>query len=400
MKLVFFVHPVFMASQSMPRFAGMLENSMHARGHSVEVWSPTARLVKFKAPQAARKWLGYIDQYILFPNEVRKRIRDCASDTLFVFTDQAQGPWVPLVADRPHVIHCHDFLAQQSALGSIPENPTSWSGRRYQAFIRGGYSQGKNFISVSGKTWDDLHSLLPSIPVCSEVVYNALNQSFPVLDADQSRQELGLQTGLALNEGYLLHVGGNQWYKNRIGVIDVYDAWRMQSKSSLPLLMVGAAPDTKLMERFQQSSYKTDIHLLTNLDNEAVKRAYAGASVFLFPSLAEGFGWPIAEAMASGCPVITTDKAPMTEVAGEAGFLLPKRPVAKAEIGAWAEKAAQLVNTVISLPPEARRGVVKAGKENVERFDSARYAEKIEAIYQAVLSGHNDPINETRLVRA
>ncbi|WP_020605125.1 glycosyltransferase [Spirosoma spitsbergense] len=400
MKIVFFVHPAFMPSQSMPRFAHMLEKCMCERGHIIEIWSPTARAVKLKVPQGIKKWLGYVDQYILFPNEVRKRIHECALDTLFVFTDHAQGPWVPLIADRPHVIHCHDFLAQQSALGNIPENPTSWSGRQYQAFIRRGYSKGKNFISVSSRTRDQLHALLSSIPACSEVVYNALNQSFPPLDISQSRRQLGSQTGLSLEAGYLLHVGGNQWYKNRVGVIDVYDAWRDHSAVSLPLLMIGASPDAKLMERFQQSPHKANIHLLTDLDNEAVKRAYSGASVFLFPSLAEGFGWPIAEAMASGCPVITTDEAPMTEVAGKAGFLMHRRPVAKAEIRTWAEKATQLVNTVISLSPEARRDVIKVGKENVERFDLACYAETIEAIYQSVLAGHDERKNETILVRA
>lgn len=149
MNLVFFTHPAFLGHQSMPRFAKMLEDGMKQRGHSVARWSPRPRLFALPSPRALRKWLGYIDQYFLFPIEVRSRIKDTIPDTLFVFADNALGPWVPLVKNRFHVIHCHDFLAQKSALGQISENPTSWTGRLYQKFIRRGYSTGKiSFLSL------------------------------------------------------------------------------------------------------------------------------------------------------------------------------------------------------------------------------------------------------------
>ena len=59
--------------------------------------------------------------------------------------------------------------------------------------------------------------------------------------------------------------------------------------------------------------------------NEALAALYSGAELLLFPSLEEGFGWPIIEAQASGCRVVTTGKAPMTEVGGNAAFYLPIR---------------------------------------------------------------------------
>jgi glycosyltransferase involved in cell wall biosynthesis len=77
---------------------------------------------------------------------------------------------------------------------------------------------------------------------------------------------------------------------------------------SIPLLLIGESPDMKLLEAYSKSPFKSDIHILTGIEDKWVQRAYAGAIVFLFPSYAEGFGWPIAEAMASGCPVITTRK--------------------------------------------------------------------------------------------
>jgi glycosyltransferase involved in cell wall biosynthesis len=369
----------------MPRFAKMLVDGMRQRGHKVDVLTTQPLFYRLPFPKSLKKWMGYLDQYVVFPFIFRNYVKSCTKDTLFVFTDHALGPWVPLIANRPHVIHCHDFLAQLSAKGEIKENKTNWTGRKYQAYIRQGYSQGKNFISVSEKTKNDLQGFLPSPPSISEVIYNGLNQTFAHQTTMQVRTELSKKVGLALSKGYILHVGGNQWYKNRLGVIEVYDAWRSTGKEILPLLMIGKKPNSTIAEGYNQSPFKADIHFISGLDDEFVRMAYSGATVLLFPSLAEGFGWPIAEAMASGCPVITTNEAPMTEVAGEAGYLIPRRPNKKSEYYVWATEAAKILQDVITLTPAKRKTVVDAGLINAQRFDPEKTLDKIEKIYKQVL---------------
>src|SRR5688572_1117129 len=221
MNIVFFTHPDFLGHVSMPRFSGMLEEGMKKRGHKVTAWSPQPRFFHPALPGMMKKWLGYIDQYVVFPIEVRARLKKSPKNTLFVFTDNALGPWVPLVRELPHIIHCHDFMAQESALGLIPENPTGWTGKQYQQMIYRGYCKGKNFICGSQNTRNLLHRfLLPSHPVISELVYNGLNQSFEPTDSRLARDVVGKESGLELASGYLLHIGGNQWYKNRVGVIE------------------------------------------------------------------------------------------------------------------------------------------------------------------------------------
>lgn len=385
MKIVFFAHPTFLAHQSMPRFAQMLVEGMRERGHTVEMWAPKAQWFRLPGPSVLRKWFSYIDQYVMFPNKVRRYLRRSAPDTLFVFTDQALGPWVPLVANQPHIVHCHDFLAQYSALDQIPESTTSWTGKQYQAFIRRGYSEGKNFISVSQKTRHDLHEFLPQLPARSEVVYNGLNQKFAFCDPTAAQAALSKRIGVRLQRGYLLHVGGNQWYKNRRGVVEIYDAWRAMSTQSLPLLLIGSAPDAALAHQRAQSPYAADIHLLTGIEDESVRLAYSGATAFLFPSIAEGFGWPIAEAMASGCPVVTTQEAPMTEVGAEAAFYIARRPASGSSL-AWALAGAQAVQRVVALSAAQRRAAIEAGLTNARRFEAAAALDQIEAIYQAILA--------------
>lgn len=389
MHLVFFTHPSFLHSQSMPRFASMLTKGMVQRGHTVEIWSPRPQLYTLPVPAAFKKWLGYMDQYILFPGEVRRKLSKVPSETLFVFTDHALGPWIPLVKDRPHIIHCHDFLAQRSALGEIPENPTSKSGQQYQAFIRRGYQQGKNFISVSQKTKDDLHQFLKAAPHISEVVYNGMNQQIQKADISIARKKLGEQIMTDLVPGYILHVGGNQWYKNRSGVIDIYTAWRAYSKHILPLVMIGAAPSDALQKAKNKSPYKADIHFISGMNDEGVQLAYSGASLFLYPSLAEGFGWPIAEAMAAGCPVVTTGEAPMNEVGGQAAVYIPRTPYKEADSIGWAKQCANIVEHVINLDATQRNNIIQAGLKNVQRFNTSASLDKIESIYKQILLNKN-----------
>lgn len=389
MNIIFFSHPDFIPHQSMPRFLRMLEQGMRARGHHTMVWSPKARFYRLPMIKRLKKWMGYIDQYLIFPWEIYRELRKTAPDTLFVFTDHALGPWVPLVANRPHAIHCHDFLAQRSALKEIPENVTGWTGQQYQLMIRKGYSRGKNFISVSQKTKQDLQRFTTKNSGISEVVYNGFNSNFIPMDVTGVRTELKEKTGIDVTKGYILHVGGNQWYKNRVGIIEIYNAWRLKFNKNIPLLLVGQKPNTLLEKNIYDSPFQKDIYVLGSFSDEWVKKAYAGASVFLFPSLAEGFGWPIAEAMASGCPVVTTNEAPMTEVAQKAAFYIPKRPVQPSEVKNWNLLAADVLENVLNLPPKERGNIINKGLLNAQRFNSRDAVDKIEEIYINILKSES-----------
>ncbi|CAM4121944.1 Glycosyltransferase involved in cell wall bisynthesis [Pedobacter westerhofensis] len=385
MKIVFFAHPLFLGSQSMPRFVNMLAEGMERRGHRVEVWSPEALFSNIPVKKL-RKWFGYMDQYLVFPQSVKSKLRKKEKDVLYVVSDHALGPYVPLIAHLPHVIHCHDFLAQRSALGEIPENVTSASGQKYQAYIRRGYSRGRNFISVSEKTRTDLAAFLPAKPERSEMVYNGLNPSFKPASVEESRIMLGSKLNMDLTEGYILHVGGNQWYKNREGIVGIYDKWRKTYGTDLPLLLVGQPPSAALLQKYEQSAWKNDIHFLSAIDDQLVTVAYSGATVFLFPSIAEGFGWPIAEAMASGTLVVTTNEAPMLEVAGDAAFLIDRRPSKDMLQDQWTNGAARILNKAITLNETERAQAVQKGLINVSRFKLEDALDSIERIYKQVLN--------------
>lgn len=370
----------------MPRFAKMLSNGMRARGHTVDIWRPSAYFYTLMKNSVAQKWLGYLDQYLIFPRHLKRRASKLPSDTLFVFTDQALGMWVPTLAHRHHAIHCHDFLALRSALNEIPENRTSSTGKLYQRLILRGLQKGSNFICVSKNTKKDLLRFVQNNSISADVVYNGFHQPFHPIDKTDSRAELSKLLNIDLHQGYLLHIGGNLWYKNRLGVIEIYDAWRSQSNKSLPLLMIGESPDSALQQRHAASPFAKDIYWFTNVSDDVIMKAYAGASVFIFPSLGEGFGWPIAEAMASGTPVITTNEAPMTEVAADAGFMIPRMPSEPEAMEQWSSSAANMVEEIVTLAPELATQKVSQGIENTKRFDTERTLDEIEKIYKSIIA--------------
>ncbi|WP_259070313.1 glycosyltransferase [Mucilaginibacter sp. X4EP1] len=380
MKIVLFAHPTFLGQQSMPRFTNMLANGMQKRGHEVEIYSPSPLFFKLPAPRFFKKWLGYIDQFVVFPAIVRRHLKT-RQNTLYVFTDHALGMWVPIVKHLPHVVICHDFLAQRSAKGQIPQNPTSRSGRVYQKLINKGYTQGKNFISVSKKTQEDLHIFLERTPALSKVIYNGLNKEFISLDVTASRDALNKKTGIDVLNGYILHVGGNQWYKNRTGVATIYNEWRRLFDNNLPLLLIGSQPSTNLLQEINKSAYKDQIYLLTDIGDEYINTAYSGASVLLFPSLAEGFGWPIAEAMASGCVVITTDEAPMTEVGADAAMYIPVQPTEADKTELWALEAAKTLNEALNMPDADKPNILTKGLNNAARFNPDDALDKFEKVF-------------------
>jgi glycosyltransferase involved in cell wall biosynthesis len=106
---------------------------------------------------------------------------------------------------------------------------------------------------------------------------------------------------------------------------------------------------------------------------EILEALYNGATALLFPSTFEGFGWPIAEANACGCPVICTAREPMTEVAGSAGFTHGVEDEA-----GFAADLLRLTN------PAERERLSTRAIENAERFSAPAMIAKYVELYRSL----------------
>ena len=388
MKIVIFTHPSFSESESMPKFARLIVDGMRSKNHEIMVWKSTPLFYKLSPVIGLKKWLGYLDQYLIFPALTYINLKKISFDTLIVFSDQALGPLVSLVKNRPHVIHVHDFMALRSSLGEFPQNPTRWSGRIYQAYIKNGFKKGKNFISVSKKTQLDLHRFIEDKFTSSEVVYNGLNFPYRKMSIEEAAGFLAL-AGLELPScGILLHVGGNLWYKNRVGVVQAYKAYSEKVKSPLPLWMIGPEPTSELKSMVSHEAFRGEIKFLTGLSDSQVCAAYSIAALLIFPSIAEGFGWPVAEAMACGCLVLTTNERPMTEVGGDAAFYIPPPPVTISE--GWIELVSEKIKEITDLYSEGRfKSRIERGYIQSAKFKTNNAIDGYESNYLKILRFSN-----------
>lgn len=361
----------------MQRFAGLLAGGLTNSGHEVRVYRPPAFFGQLRpSGSGVGKWLGYIDKFGVFPSLLRKAIK--WADVVHI-CDHANSVYLEYLRSVPHVVTCHDLLAIRSALGEIPQYRTGWTGRQLQQLILKSLSEAQHIVCVSEATRRDLLRLVNISEGRVSRVYNALNYSYARMDSREAECRVR-RLLVDPSRSFVLHVGGNQWYKNRLGVLQVFSLVRkMAVGRKLQLVMVGK-PWTAEMRRSVVKHGIADVTFeLAGVTNEDLRALYSTATMMLFPSLQEGFGWPIVEAQACGCPVVTSRRSPMDEVGGNAAIYVdPDDP----------ESAAVAVERSLDLAPSLR----EASMLNATRFSGPSMIEGYLSLYDKVrnetLMGH------------
>ena len=357
--------------QSMQRFAALLERVLTEAGHEVRLLRPETVLGRLMPGEAGLgKWLKYVDQFVLFPPCLKRAVG--WADVVHI-CDQANAVYVPRLRNKPHVVTCHDVLAIRSARGDIPQNSTRWSGRIFQRWILRGLKQAQRVTCVSEQTRVELLRVTGLSSDRVAVVANALNYPYRPMSEGEALQHLQ-RLGLERRRPFLLHVGGNEWYKNREGLLRIFNALRAISGSKdYRLVMVGPPWTAPMRNYVEQAGLRDHVTACTNIANEDLRALYATAEALIFPSLYEGFGWPIIEAQACGCPVFTTGRPPMTEAGGSAA----------AYFDPLDERAAA---RTIAEGLEDRHKMVEGGIENAARFSTEAMVHGYLAAYQAVIA--------------
>jgi len=367
--------------ESMQRFVEMLRHGLIEAGcdvHRIQPEPVMGRLIP--GEDGLGKWLGYIDRFVLFSTQFRDQVQ--WADVVHI-CDQSNSVYVPWLKGKPNVVTCHDMMAIRSALGEIPQNPTRWSGRVFQHWILSRLRQAQRVVCVSEQTRVEFLRVanLPQERVT--VTPNALNYRYRPMESEAAEDRLdGL--GLAGERPFLLHVGGNEWYKNREGVLRIFHHLvKLPGYEQHRLFMAGKPWTLRMRNYVEEMGLVGRIKELVEVSNEHLQALYSTAEALIFPSLQEGFGWPIIEAQACGCPVVTTNRAPMTDVGGDAAvYIDPANEMAAA--------------CTIAASLKCQQALRKSGFLNATRFSNEAMITGYLYAYRTALEGVSAVASHTR----
>lgn len=275
---------------------------------------------------------------------------------------------IPLTYRGPAVATVHDL-----GFHYFPEAHT-----RFQtAYLK--WSTGHNVrrscrvLADSDATKSDLERFYGVKMSKIAVVYPGIDSELaPVLNAARLAD---VQQKYGIKGAYLLYLGTLQPRKNLQRLIEAHG----QSGVSQQLVLAGKAGwlSEPILRTVAQHKEGDNIRLTGFVDQEDKAALLSGATALLYPSLYEGFGFPILEAQACGTPVLCANNSSQPEVAGNAALLAPAQ-----DTDALADGIRRLTQD-----EGLRRQLVEKGQKNVQRFSWQRAAEQVMAVLEEVCKG-------------
>jgi glycosyltransferase involved in cell wall biosynthesis len=201
-------------------------------------------------------------------------------------------------------------------------------------------------IAISENTRADSIRILGLKPERIEVIYPGVAE--PFFGASAATRP----------KPYILFVGTIEPRKNLAVLLDAYEQLPASLREEFDLIVAGPSGwgDPSTLRRLQSGS--PGVHYLGYVPERDLPGLTAGATVFVYPSLYEGFGLPVAQAMAAGAPVITSNLSSLPEVAGDAALLVDPRSAA--EIGSALRQ--------VLLSPDLRANLAANGIRRANQF--------------------------------
>jgi glycosyltransferase involved in cell wall biosynthesis len=346
---------------SMSRYVELVSQALGERPAAVQatrVNLSAPALVWRHTPSRLAPWM----QHAWILGTVGRRLRGCSADLLHV-VDGSHGYVVPRAAAPKVVLTVHDVIPLLQSLGALEGPRPSRLARNLWRRTLETFRIAARLIAVSQRTADDLirHAgVRPDRVVVVNSAVARMGQEEPRPTTDGSPR-------------FILHVGNGAFYKNRPAVLRVFADVRRRCR--VRLKVAGAPPEASLRSLALHLGIQNAIDWVIEPDDATLGRLYSHASVLLFPSLYEGFGWPPLEAMAAGCPVVCSTAASLPEVVGDAALACPPD-----DEGGLADHVARILNDPgLSLCLAAR------GRERAALFSLDRMAAGLIEAYRGAV---------------
>jgi glycosyltransferase involved in cell wall biosynthesis len=260
----------------------------------------------------------------------------------------AWGPWRSVVT-----LHDLAFLL-------YPATHTADS-RGYYAATGESVRRAQRVIAVSQRTASDAVRLLGVDPARIRVVHEAAGPAFTPRPYE-ALAPLAARLGLPLDKPYLVFVGTLEPRKNVPLLFDAFARVRANVDAHLVLVGMRGWLDEPIAEAHARSGVGDAAHFVGWIEGSDLAVLYSHAGVLVLPSLYEGFGLPVLEAMACGAPVVCSNAGPLPEVAGDAAVLLPPT-----DPQAWADAISRLLTQPRDADVLRARGFARAASFSWDR---------------------------------
>jgi glycosyltransferase involved in cell wall biosynthesis len=271
-----------------------------------------ATLPRINVPLGNRSWRAFLLSGTTLPAPYRTAIEQT---DLFHGTD-ALAPYLK----TPTVITIHDLSTTL-----FPEHHTRMHRLFAHISLPRMARRASAIIADSESTRHDVITHLHIEPSRVHAIHLAVNHiRFYPRDPVEARSKIA--QALNITTPYILAVGTLEPRKNLITLLKAY----AQLPADAPMLVLAGAHgwvDSPLFAAVQRLGLKQRVHFTGHVADELLPSLYSAAQVFVYPSLYEGFGLPVLEALACGTPVITSNTSSLPEVAGDAAILVdPNNP--------------------------------------------------------------------------
>ncbi|MFV0604324.1 MAG: glycosyltransferase family 4 protein [Niabella sp.] len=280
----------------------------------------------------------------------------------------------------PSIVTMHDMFPEL-----YPKNFNPIDLKIYRTKTHYACTHATRVLAISEETKKHIVKIYGISPEKIDVIYQSYDPVFDIKESEEKKEEVRKKYNLP--DSYFLHVGTIIERKNLLNICKAIHL--IQDEIDIPLVVIGKGKEykEKVQAYITRNNLSKKIMLLSDklaetgrntfITTEDMPAIYQSAAAFIYPSFYEGFGIPVAEGLASGVPVITSNTSCLPEAGGEAAYYVNPES---------ADEMAAAFKNIINNPEQAN-SMVQKGLVQVKKFDQQVYVKNVMDMYlKTVLS--------------
>src|SRR6267143_3693832 len=337
-------------------------------GGFVRWWTQPVDPARVVLPGPLQGPQRYVARYFFYPQRLQREAK--RADVVHIL-DHAYAHMLARTRKRPGVVTVHDLMPV-----IVLRSPTGgWREGIRNRFLKGTlkalrqadrYIVGTEWLKRELATWLGDDRKIRVVPF-------GVDRAF-FTESPTARARGRADWRIPDDAFVVLHVGSTVERKNVPLVI--HTVARLRAEADAYLLQVGGRFSNDQQQLIERLGLRRYVRTAPLADESTLRRAYRAADVLLFPSLYEGFGYPVIEAFASGLPVVTSGAGGLKEVGGDAVVVVEGR-----DPSAYVEALESL-----SDDPLRREELVERGRARARTFTWQRTAEQTADVYRSLLT--------------